>query len=81
MRGARRSSSVGTDVDDINHPLIKAVTAAGAFVSLTWIDLLTTAGKIAAALTAIAIFAEWLWKRVIHPVIVEIRALKSDDLF
>ncbi len=68
-------------MDDISHPVIKAATAAGAFVSLTWIDWLTTAGKIAAALTAIAIFAEWLWKRVIHPVIRELRELKREDLF
>lgn len=54
-------------MDDIAHPVIKASTALTAFVGLTWIDWITTTGKVAAALTAIAIFAEWLWKKVARP--------------
>ncbi len=54
-------------MDEINHPIVKATTAAAAFVSLTWIDWLTTAGKIAAAFTALAIFGELVWKKVAHP--------------
>lgn len=54
-------------LNEIHHPVVKALVASGAFVSLTWVDLLTTAGKVAAALTAIAIFAEWLWKKAFRP--------------
>jgi len=54
-------------MDDIHHPILKAFVASGAFVSLTWIDWITTVGKVAAALTAIAIFAELLWKKVVRP--------------
>lgn len=54
-------------MDEINHPIVKASTALAAFVSIAWIDWITTAGKLAAALTALAIFGEWLWKKVIHP--------------
>jgi hypothetical protein len=62
-------------MDDINHPVIKASAALGAFVSLTWIDWITTTGKIAAALVSIGLFAEFAWKKVLHPLI---RYLRED---
>lgn len=54
--------------EHINHPLVKASVAAGAYVSIEWLDFLTTAGKVCAALTAIAIFSEWFWKKVCRPI-------------
>jgi hypothetical protein len=55
-------------MDEINHPILKAGVASTAWISLTWIDWLTDAGKVAAALTAIVIFSELLWKKVIRPI-------------
>lgn len=56
-------------MDEIQYPFIKASTALGAYLSLAWIDWLTEAGKVAAALTALAIFAELVWKKVLKPFI------------
>ena len=55
-------------MDEIHHPITKVILTAGAYVSIAWLDILTTAGKVCAALTAIAIFSEWAWKRVLKPV-------------
>jgi hypothetical protein len=52
--------------DHINHPLVKASVA---LASLFTIDWLTTAGKVCAAVTSIAIFSEWIWKKVLRPLI------------
>jgi hypothetical protein len=58
------------DPDHIEHPLLKALAALWAFAVLHWPSVfafLTGFGRFCAALTAIAIFCEWAWKKVIRP--------------
>lgn len=64
-------------MDEIHHPIVKALVASGAYVSIAWLDVLTTAGKVCAALTAIAIFTEWLWKRIVKPAALRLGWIKS----
>lgn len=48
----------------IHHPLLKGAAAIGSFFAIDW---LTTAGQVCAAITAIVIFSELVWKKVIKP--------------
>ena len=50
--------------EEIHQRLAKAITTSVAFVSF---DYFTTIGKLCAAALSIALFAEWMWKRVIKP--------------
>jgi len=48
--------------NDIHHPWLKAVAALSGVAMLDW---LTTTGKICAALYAIIVLSEWVYKRLI----------------
>lgn len=50
--------------DQINHLYLKAGSALTAVAVMDW---LTAAGKVCAALYAIAVFGEWVWKRLVKP--------------
>ena len=58
----------------ISHPIVKGAIALGSFVAIDW---LTTAGQICAALTAIALFSELVWKKVVKPLIIYLREARS----
>ena len=63
--------------DNIDHPIAKATAVSVSFAVLhwpVWFDWLTDFGKFCAAITAIAIFAELVWKKLIHPLIRRLRS-------
>lgn len=48
--------------NDIHHPWAKAIAALSGVAMLDW---LTTAGKVCAALYAILVLGEWVYKRLV----------------
>jgi len=60
--------------DTIRFAFLKFVSALGVLFT---IEAWTTLGKMAAAFYSIAIFSEWLWKKVIKPLAVR-RGWRND---
>jgi len=50
--------------EHIHHAGLKFWAAIGIIFTL---DFLTTAGKVAGSMLSIALFLEWVWKRLIRP--------------
>lgn len=60
--------------DDINHPVAKFLAAIGVYFTIDW---LTAAGKVAGAILTICLLAEWVWKRLLKPLLVNTGVLKG----
>lgn len=58
--------------DEINHPFAKFIAALGVYFT---IDALTTAGKVAGAILTICLLAEWVWKRIVKPLLINTGAM------
>lgn len=52
--------------EHIDHPVFKGAASLFSFAAL-YFDWFTLAGKLCAAATAIYLFGELMWKRVLHP--------------
>lgn len=53
--------------NEIHHPFAKLIAAIGVYFT---IDMLTTAGKVAGAILTICLLAEWVWKRILKPLLI-----------
>lgn len=61
------------DQDPIKAPILKAVLAATAALSMEHIILI---GQVAGALYAVAVLCEWVWKRMAKPALRKVGWIK-----
>jgi hypothetical protein len=65
---------------DISHPVAKFIAAISVYITIDW---LTAAGKVAGALLSMALLSEWVWKRIVKPLLIRtgvIRGKRRDFL-